>query len=100
MGKTVDGCEWRADPDSRNAEACQGDWLVCEGIRDCTGLDEPDQYRRNAVTRGVRCVLRIGSQTRPASDRLRDGGHGPEEISRRCRAIFLAQAKIVGRGGR
>src|ERR1700747_814001 len=96
MGETVAGCEWRTDPDSRYAEARQGNWLVCEGIRDRAGLDEPYQYRRNAVTRGIRCMLRIGSQAWSARDGLRDCRHGSEEMSRWSRGICLAQAKMVG----
>ena len=80
--KTGAGCEWRADSSSRNAEARQGDWLVRERIWHRSGVDEPDQYRRNAATRGVRCVLRIRSQTRPARHRLGDRRHGSEEMSR------------------
>ena len=34
----------RAGPRSRNAETCEGDWLVCGGIWDRAGLDESDEY--------------------------------------------------------
>ena len=41
----------RAGPDSRDAEARESDWLVCEGIWDRAGLDEPDEHRGDAVAR-------------------------------------------------
>ncbi len=54
------------------------------------------------LPRGVRCLRRSGEQTRLARDRFGDRGHGSEKMFDRCRPIFSAKAKMVGRrvGGR